>query len=272
MQKTLTTLTVLALLLTVIVACAGEQAADGQPTPYPTNAPGLQSSPQSLVSESDRQVLEDLYHVTSGKNWRFTENWLSDAPLNSWYGVETDVNGRVIILDMNANSLSGQLPVSLGRLDQLRELYLDWNNLEGEIPPELGGLAHLELFTAAGNQLNGEIPPELGGLRKLKLLDLGENKLSGEIPPEMAELDSLQVMFLHGNRLKGEIPPTLGNLHYLQGINLGNNQLTGEVPSELAGLVWLNIAGNQLDGCVPISLWYGLNPQLSDFGNVRPCR
>ncbi len=258
-------------LLTTALACAGEPGADGQPTPYPTNAPGLPSSTQSLVSESDRQVLEDLYHATSGKNWRYNENWLSDTPLDSWYGVEADLYGRVISLYMSANFLSGQLPASLGRLDQLRELYLDGNNLEGDIPPELGGLAHLELFFASLNQLNGEIPPEFGGLSKLKILDLGSNNLSGEIPPELGYLSSLQVLFLNDNQLKGHIPPPLGN-HYLQGLALGDNHLTGEVPSELSGLVWLDIAGNQFEGCVPLSVWYVLDPSLSDLGNVRLCR
>ena len=44
---------------------------------------------------SDRDVLEILYHETGGPNWTNNGNWLTDAPLRNWYGVDVDGEGRV---------------------------------------------------------------------------------------------------------------------------------------------------------------------------------
>jgi hypothetical protein len=51
------------------------------------------------VQNPDRAVLVALYEATDGPNWRDDTNWLSDAPLGDWYGVETNASGRVVRLD-----------------------------------------------------------------------------------------------------------------------------------------------------------------------------
>ncbi len=40
-------------------------------------------------------ALVALYESTDGPNWVNNENWLTDAPLGEWYGVDTDRDGRV---------------------------------------------------------------------------------------------------------------------------------------------------------------------------------
>ena len=42
----------------------------------------------------DRAALGAIYRATGGDNWTDTANWLSDAPLEDWYGVEV-TDGRV---------------------------------------------------------------------------------------------------------------------------------------------------------------------------------
>ena len=134
-------------------------------------------------AETDREALVALYNATDGPGWDDDENWLTDAPLDDWRGVEIDDNGRVTELALYENELSGEIPPELGSLANLVKLELSKNELSGEIPPELGSLANLERLYLWGNQLSGEIPPELGSLSFLERLYLGENELSGEIPP-----------------------------------------------------------------------------------------
>ena len=43
----------------------------------------------------DRAVLVALYNAGGGDNWTNRSNWLSDEPINDWYGITTDANGRV---------------------------------------------------------------------------------------------------------------------------------------------------------------------------------
>ena len=46
-------------------------------------------------------------------------NWLSGEPLSEWYGVTTDTNGRVTILSLSANGLTGTIGAELGVLTHL---------------------------------------------------------------------------------------------------------------------------------------------------------
>ena len=86
----------------------------------------------------DREVLEALYAATRGTEWSHSENWLTDAPLGEWHGVDTDdVFGGVVGLDLQANNLKGRIPVELANLTALRLLLLGSNEFSGQIPPEL---------------------------------------------------------------------------------------------------------------------------------------
>ena len=203
---------------------------------------------------SDREVLIALYEATNGPNWLRSDNWLTDAPLGEWAGVETDGEGRVIRLGLFSNLLAGPIPPELGKLSGLRWLYLIGNRLSGSIPPELGHLSNLKVLNLHGNALTGAIPPELGKLSKLETLRLHGNALTGAIPPELGKLSKLEHLCLHGNALTGAIPPELGKLSKLETLRLHGNALTGAIPPELgklSGLRWLYLSGNRLAGQIP---------------------
>ena len=142
----------------------------------------------------------------------------------------------------------------LASLAQLIVLDLNGNELTGEIPPELGGLPNLAVLNLSGNALRGEIPVELGDLANLQVLDLNENRLIGDVPCALFNLASLQNLNLRDNQLTGELPPEMGELVYLDVLDLQDNQLTGEIPAELDNLAFtlrqLRLGGNKLGGCV----------------------
>ena len=243
----------------------------------------------TTVENPERAALVALYEATGGPNWVNNENWLTDAPPEEWYGVETDTVGRVIGLDLagewddearqfiphglvgrippelgnlsalerlilSSNELSGPIPAELANLAALEELQLFENELSGPIPPELGSLANLERLTLFDNRLNGPIPSELGNLSELVQLHLGSNALSGPIPPELGSLTRLDQLDLSFNRLTGAIPSELGSLVRLRDLKLEANQLTGPIPPKLASLTrlrWLYLRWNQLTGPIP---------------------
>ena len=205
------------------------------------------------VQNPDRAALVALYNATDGPNWVNSENWLTDAPLRDWYGVSTDVSGRVVQLRLTRNHLSGPIPPSLGGLANLTRLTLEENALTGPIPPSLGSLANLTTLGLWGNQLTGPIPPSLGGLANLTRLTLEQNALSGAIPPELGNLTDLNELWLARNDLSGAIPPELGGLANLTELGLGSNQLTGPIPQSFLRLDRLRdfrIGGNK-SLCVP---------------------
>ena len=220
--------------------------------------------------EEDRAVLEALYDATGGAGWADSTSWKTSAPLDEWYGVTTDADGRVSRLDLGGNELTGPIPVDLESLANLQRLELFSNNLTGPIPSELGSLVNLETLDLGGNNLTGPIPAELGGLANLETLDLGENGLTGPIPVELGGLASLQRLELFSNDLAGPIPAELGGPVNLETLDLGGNALTGSIPAELSGLAnleWLSLGSNELTG--PIPAWLGELAHLRSLGLDR---
>ena len=207
---------------------------------------------------TDREILEVFFDATNGPDWTERGNWLTEAPLGEWHGVQADDRGRVVELDLYRNRLNGEIPVELGRLTELRRLALGWNRLNGAIPRELGDLVDLETLTLGPSLLEGAIPPELGNLVRLRYLDLGDAGLTGSIPPDLGNLVDLRGLYLQDNDLEGPIPSELGNLARLAVLSLGGNRLTGSIPStldNLVGLRRLSLAGNRLTG--PLSAGLG---------------
>ena len=222
---------------------------------------------------SDRDVLVTLYEATDGDNWLENENWLSNRPIEEWYGVIVDDSGRVIGLYLSENELSGTTPPELGYLTKLEELDLAKNELRGTIPPELGNLSKLTLLYLYSNQLSGSIPVELSNFSKLEQLVLSWNRLGGMIPLELSKLSELEMLVLSGNQLSGTIPSELGNLTQLKGLALHVNRLIGKIPVELtklSGLEWLFLADNRLTGCVP-EVWQDVEENDLDEVDLPIC-
>ena len=206
---------------------------------------------------ADEAALTALYEATDGPNWEKNDNWLTDEPLSDWYGVTTDVSGRVTRVELRDNDLTGPLPAELGNLASLTHLDLRRNPLSGQIPPELGNLSNLTTLYLFGNELSGEIPPELANLTNMERLLLYSNDLSGEIPAWLAELTNLKVLDLDNNAFTGEIPAELGNLTELEDLWLARNKLSGPIPSEFGDLTELRLLmlyDNQLSGPMPAEL------------------
>ena len=224
----------------------------------------------------DRAALEALYAATDGTGWTNGTNWETSVPLDDWYGVSTDVSGRVIGLDLSENGLSGPIPEELGSLANLEWLYLSENELTGPIPEALGNLANLIELYLWGNELTGPVPEELGSLANLERLVLSENGLTGPIPEELGSLANLEWLYLSENGLTGPIPEELGSLANLERLVLSENGLTGPIPEalgNLANLIELYLWGNELTGPVPEELGSLANLErlvLSENGLTGP--
>ena len=70
-----------------------------------------------------RALLVKLYHDTNGDGWSYKANWLSDEPIDEWYGI-TYSSGNLKI-DLRQNNLIGTIDVS--GCTALTEL-LCWDN------------------------------------------------------------------------------------------------------------------------------------------------
>ena len=137
---------------------------------------------------SDRDALVAVFWATDGLSWSNVTNWLSDKPLDEWYGVFTDAEGRVIELKLDDNNLTGRIPASLANLSRLRVLNLNENNLIGKLPADLGHLTNLQRLYLSSNNLSGEIPWLLTNLRELQVFWFQENNgLCEPVSPVFAQ-------------------------------------------------------------------------------------
>ena len=206
------------------------------------------------TSHPDKAVLVTFYNATNGNNWTNKTNWLSDKPLEEWYGVSTYSNGSVVELSLDYNNLSGVIPSQLANLNHLLVLNLASNNLTGALPSSLGSYDNLIVLELQSNNLDGAIPSSLGDLDNLLIANLGSNKFSGSIPPQLGKISSLQQLYLNHNNLSGFVPSQLGELSQLVRLYLNDNNLSGMIPSQLLDLKSVSalfLAGNNFAGCIP---------------------
>ncbi len=125
-------------------------------------------------------ALVNLYDSTNGPGWINHTNWLTAAPLATWYGV--DVYGdRILSLQLQQNRLTGPLPSSLGNLTAAVALTFNYNDLTGNIPSSFGNLTSLNVLDLSFNQLTGSIPASFTNLPDYQI-NLSYNYLSGIVP------------------------------------------------------------------------------------------
>jgi hypothetical protein len=157
-------------------------------------------------------------------------------------------------LSLSDNLLEGPLPLEVGKLVYLEQLFLSRNNLSGDIPDTIGNCRVMEFLTMDGNSFQGSIPATFKNMVGLTGLNLTDNKLNGSIPGNLATLTNLQELYLGHNNLSGTIPKLLGNSTSLLRLDLSYNNLQGEIPKEgvFKNLTGLSIVGNNaLCGGIP---------------------
>ena len=238
----------------------------------------------------DRDALIALYNTAGGASWSDNTNWLSDQPLNQWYGVTTDETGLVESIDLGSNNLIGRLPGKLVDLSELRHLTLDDNSrLTGPIPPDLSKL-NLESLTLNGTALclpdddkirawfeqvsEGSVTTCIVPSTDREVLIAFYHATGGDNWTNNTNwLSNLPLDRWHGvatdvndrvsrlslgdNNLSGALPDVLAKLANLKSLILNINLLSGNIPAELGQLSMLEslrLGSNQLSGDVPAEL------------------
>ncbi len=207
--------------------------------------------------EAERFALTRFYARLRGEQWADSRNWLTDAPLDQWYGVTVDAqSGRVTELSLGRNNLRGELGPELGLLAELKALSLGGNTIRGQIPPEIWQLRQLLSLDISSTGLTGQLSPEIGNLSHLNDLFLSDNGLTGPLPSTLGDMQELRFLDLSGNLFEGNIPEQIGNLEHLTSINLTHNRLSGAIPASLMAnekLFYLSLSHNKLSA-IPASL------------------
>ncbi|KAJ6682938.1 PROTEIN KINASE PLANT-TYPE putative-RELATED [Salix koriyanagi] len=210
----------------------------------------LYTDKEALLSFKSQVTIDPLNTLSS---------WNSSSSPCNWTRVScSQVNQRVIGLDLSGLRLTGSVSPHIGNLSFLRSLHLQENQFAGVIPDQIGSLSRLSVLNMSHNSITGPIPLNLTKCLNLQILDLMQNEISGVIPEELSSLKSLEILNLGKNNLSG-----LGNLPELQMYNIGYNLIKSsgdEGLNFLTSLVnsshlnFLAIDGNLLEGPIPESI------------------
>ncbi|KAJ0724264.1 putative protein kinase RLK-Pelle-LRR-III family [Helianthus annuus] len=182
-------------------------------------------------------------------------SWNPSQPICTWRGVTCDpTNSSVVHLRLPGAKLAGKIPNNtIGTLTHLRTLSLRSNALTGTIPPDFSNLVNLKNLFLQHNNFSGEFPATLLKTAGLIHLDLSINNFSGEIPVKVNDLKNLTNLLLQNNKFSGELPSI--DLDSLVNFNVANNNLNGTVPMTLSKFPVtsfsgnINLCGNPLPSC-----------------------
>ena len=128
----------------------------------------------------------------------------------------------------------------IGKLTQLRELYLQQNGLTA-IPAGIFKLVNLQTLDLGINHIRS-VPKDIARLTRLTKLCLNSN----HTPPldtrhlwqQIAVFEQLETLALWSCQAKMEIPEEIAALKKLKSLDVDNNKIT-KLPESLATMVWL---------------------------------
>ncbi|KAK3439451.1 hypothetical protein EUGRSUZ_C04312 [Eucalyptus grandis] len=212
---------------------------------------------------------------------------------------------NLIGFNMSNNHLKGEIPSSMGTMNQLSSLDLSNNGFIGEIQETpTKNCTAISILKLLDNILQGQMLPRNSSLENLRILDLASNlldvsnnSLSGTLPHWIGDL-RLQVLILSSNLFRGPLPSSFCNIQelffldlssnnlgpstplcasvtYLRFLHLTNDMLMGHFPKFLLGASWIvtldlrhnALSGNNFEGLIPQDLCLLEKMSILDLSN-----
>lgn len=236
----------------------------------------------------EQQVLETLYHATSGPKWTINDSWLISSSTSSinnntacnWFGITCTADGNIEKILLSDNNLDGVVPLhALVRMPHLKVLKLDGNSLtiSGSPPEGIGGVGNVDTSVWEGLMFDSlsEEGGQQGITSQLQYIDMSHtDALGGSLsnlftttivrPDESAaaaktiQFPHLNDLYLSGCQLRGSFPSQNEVELFGRALErwvMDDNGLSGTLPAEFAtiavNLREFSVNGNSLTGEIP---------------------
>lgn len=180
----------------------------------------VEQLPANYSRVTDSLALVAVFNATGGAdNWHADRVWDLSKPMDEWYNVKLNEDGRVIQMNLAKGTVTA-----------------DWS-----LPAEVGNLTEMTNFRIIGSNLTGAIPEEIYNMTKLVSFYLTNNTPTWSLSPKIADMTNLKDLYIDQNpNLTGELPKELGTLTNLVNINVSQTGISGAIPAELSGCSSLN--------------------------------
>ncbi|XP_056689995.1 leucine-rich repeat receptor protein kinase HPCA1-like, partial [Spinacia oleracea] len=172
------------------------------------------------VSNGTRPGLDMLHNC---KHFHFGRNQLSGAiPPQLLHA-----NMTLIHMLLDNNKLTGSIPSTIGLVNKMEVIRLDWNSFSGFVPSNITNLTRVTNLLLSNNQLTGPMP-DLTEMSGLNYLDMSNNSFeTSDVPSWFTTLSSLTTLIMEATQIQGDVPDTLFSLPQLQKVVLKKNRLSG---------------------------------------------
>ena len=165
------------------------------------------------------------------------------------------LSSTLLLLDANANYISGTIPTEIGLMSTLTAFWTFDNLLSGTIPTEIGNAGALFSVMVYGNHISGTLPTQIGGLTSLgsmvqppAFIEAPKPGVLGQDGTYANELDGLMRA---GSRYGFQIGQSFDTSRS------SANTISGSIPSQLAfnsSISRWYADGLRLSGTIPAEL------------------
>ncbi|XP_022746282.1 LRR receptor-like serine/threonine-protein kinase GSO1 [Durio zibethinus] len=169
----------------------------------------------------------------------------------------------IVSIDLSSNGVEGVILNGFQNISSLKFLDLSWNSFSSSSTLIwLSNLNRLQFLGLRGVSLQGNFSIAIRNLSSLTHLDLSANQLEVIEPKCLESLCNLREMDLSNNGIDQEVSEIIESLprcslDRLESLNIASNQLSGCLPDQLGqfkNLAYLSLSGNSISGPVPFSI------------------
>ncbi|KAF9618123.1 hypothetical protein IFM89_000239 [Coptis chinensis] len=196
----------------------------------------------------ERELPVDLANLTFLTEITLTRSFLYGTIPKSWASLP------LVTLSLKGNLIGGTIPIEIGSISTLEELFLQDNNLTGPLPRELGNLRALRRVHLSGNNFTGKLPETFANLKNLTDFRIAASGITGRIPDFIGNWTSLDRLDMQGTNMEGPIPSNISllrNLEQLRISDLNVSNMTFPDLQELTKLEELVLRSCSITGPIP---------------------